>query len=129
MTPLENMKQIVIDYNKAIIYKNTERIKDFYSDDVKHVSNDGQVVIGKDKLFSCANFWVLNHEGFANLVIEDCQIGENEGKAHNHVCLTYWHFEFLHNNIVMQGKQMILNKWKYGKIIEERQFGEYTKIV
>jgi hypothetical protein len=112
---MENLKTLVDELNQMILEgKILDAFEKFYADNVVMQDNDYPQRVGKDENRKFEEAFVNNLTEFRGARVENVLISDG-------IAVVEWWFDYTHKEYgVRNFKQVAVQRWKDGKIVEEK---------
>jgi SnoaL-like domain len=112
---MENLKALVDELNQMILDgKILDAFEKFYADDVVMQDNDYPQRVGKDENRKFEESFVSSLTEFRGARVENVIISDG-------IAVVEWWFDYTHKEYgVRNYKQIAVQRWKDGKIVEEK---------
>jgi SnoaL-like domain len=112
---MENLKTLVDQLNQMILDgKIMDAFEKFYADDVVMQDNDYPQRVGKDENRKFEEAFVSSLTEFRGARVENVIISDG-------IAVVEWWFDYTHKEYgVRNYKQVAVQRWKDGKIVEEK---------
>jgi SnoaL-like domain len=112
---MENLKALVDELNQMILDgKIMDAFEKFYADDVVMQDNDYPQRVGKDENRKFEEVFVSSLTEFRGARVENVIISDG-------IAAVEWWFDYTHKDYgVRNYKQLAVQRWKDGKIVEEK---------